>query len=142
MFIILTPDHVHFDYGSKRWQYNFNEIVELGLLKKKKTYLLENGAFILVTVLAYYLLFFSDLMELYYIIPALLLYTLIIILRFHNAIEFEYYVIVKDIYKKETKVKIKPLDRLAIGKQIDQYLTLRFDQLVQQSQTPNLKRCS
>lgn len=42
MFITLNHDHVHFEYGSHRWQYNFNEIVELGLLKKKKTYLLIN----------------------------------------------------------------------------------------------------
>lgn len=138
MFITLTNDHVHFDYGSKRWQYNFNEIVELGLLKKKKTYLLENGAFISVTALAYYCMFFSNLMELYYIVPALLMYTVLIILRFHNTIEFEYYVIVKDIYRKETKVKIKTLDRLVIGKQIDQYLSLEFNRLVQESKSPLL----
>lgn len=133
MFFTLTHDQVQFQYGSKRWQYGFNEIQELGLLKKKKTYLLENSAFILATALAYYCMVFSNLMELYYIGPTLLVYTILIILRFHDDIEFEYYVIVRDIYKKETKVKIKGLDRPVIGKQIDQYLKLNFDRLLQKT---------
>lgn len=131
MFFTLTQDQVQFQYGSNRWQYSFNEIVELGLLKKKKSYLLENGAFIAVTALAYYCMVFSNLTELYYIGPTLLVYTILIILRFHNDIEFEYYVIVRDIYKKETKVKINGLDRPAIGKQIDHYLNFNFDRLLQ-----------
>ncbi|KUJ63537.1 hypothetical protein AR687_02285 [Flavobacteriaceae bacterium CRH] len=131
MFITLTHDKVQFYYGSKHWQYNFNEIVELGLLKKKKSYLLENTAFVAVTALAYYFMMFSNLVELYYIIPALLCYTILIILRFHNDAEFDYYVIVKDIYNKEIKVKIKAFDRPAIGKQIDQYLNLKFDRILQ-----------
>lgn len=135
MFFTLTQDQIQFQYGSKRWQYSFNEIAELGLLKKKKTYLLENSAFILVTVLAYYCMVFSNMMELYYIAPTLLIYTVLIILRFYNDIEFEYYVIVRDIYKKETKVKIKGLDRPAIGKQIDQYLNLNFARLLQNTKT-------
>jgi hypothetical protein len=133
MFFTLTHDQVQFQYGSKRWQYSFNEIAELGLLKKKKTYLLENSAFILVTALAYYCMVFSNLMELYYIGPTLLVYTILIILRFHNGIEFEYYVIVKDIYKKETKVKIRGTDRPAIGKQIDHFLNVNFDRLLQKT---------
>lgn len=133
MFITLNRDHIHFEYGSNQWQYNYNEIVELSLLRKKKTYLLENGSFILVTSLAYYCMFFSDLMELYYIIPTLLCYTILIILRLDNNDEFNYFVIVRDIYKKETKVKIKPLDRSIIGKQIDQYLTLEFNRLLKKT---------
>ncbi|OXG09181.1 hypothetical protein B0A64_02900 [Flavobacterium araucananum] len=133
MFFTLTQDQVQFQYGSKRWQYSFNEIVELGLLKKKKTYLLENSAFVLVTALSYYCMVFSNLMELYYIAPTLLVYTILIILRFYNDIEFEYYVIVRDIYKKETKVKIRIMDRPAIGKQIDLFLNLNFDRLLQKT---------
>ncbi|KFF03431.1 hypothetical protein [Flavobacterium reichenbachii] len=139
MFITLTPDRIHFEYGSKRWQYNFEEIAELGLLKKKKTYFLENGAFILVTVLTNYFLFFSDFMELYYIIPALLLYTVIVISRFHNTIEFEYFVIVRDVYQKEIRVKIKALDRVIIGKEIDHYLSLEFDRVLQLNKSSNFK---
>jgi len=135
MFINLTQDQVYFDYGSKRWQYSCSEIVELGLIKKKKTYLLENGAFILVTAFAYYCMFFSDAAELYYITPAILCYTILIILRFNNTVEFDYYVIVKDIYRKETKIKIKALDRPVIGKQIDHYLTREFDKLLEQTKT-------
>ncbi|WP_264524318.1 MULTISPECIES: hypothetical protein [unclassified Flavobacterium] len=135
MFITLTQDQVQFQYGSKRWQYCFNEIAELGLLKKKKTYLLENGAFILATALAYYAMVFSNLNELYYIGPTILVYTILIILRFHNTIEFDYYVIVRDVYKKETKVKIKVLDRHEIGKQIDQFLNLNFNRLLQKTKT-------
>lgn len=133
MFFTLTHDQVQFQYGSNRWQYGFNEIAELGLLKKKKTYLLENTVFIIVTALAYYCMVFSNLSELYYISPTLLAYTILIILRFYNDIEFEYYVIVKDIYKKETKVKIKGLDRPVIGKQIDHYLNVNFDRLLQKT---------
>ena len=130
MFISLTHDQVQFYYGSIRWQYSFDEIAELGLLKKKKTYFLENSAFIAVTALAYYCMLFTNLIELYYIIPTLLCYTILIILRFHNKIDFEYYVIVKDIYKKEIKVKINVLDRPVIGKQIDQYLNHEFDRIL------------
>lgn len=131
MFFTLTHDQVLFQYGSNRWQYSFNEIAELGLLKKKKTYLLENTAFISVTAVAYYCMVFSNLSELYYLGPALIAYAILIILRFYDDIEFEYYVIVKDIYKKETKVKIKVFDRPVIGKQIDQYLDVNFDRLLQ-----------
>ncbi|OMQ10441.1 hypothetical protein [[Flexibacter] sp. ATCC 35103] len=133
MFFTLTHDQVQFQYGSKRWQYSFNEIAELGLLKKKKSYLLENGAFISVTAFAYYCMVFSNLSELYYIAPTLLMYTILIILRFYNDIEFEYYVIVRDIYKKETKVKINSTDRPVIGKQIDHFLHLNFDRLLQKT---------
>ncbi|MEO8534727.1 MAG: hypothetical protein ABI441_13300 [Flavobacterium sp.] len=136
MFFTLTHDQVEFQYGSKHWQYSFNEIVELGLVKKKKTYLLENGAFIAITAIAYYFMVFSDLMELYYIVPTLLCYTIIIIFRFHDNIDVEYYVLVRDVYQKETKVKIKNLDRPAIGKQIDHYLNFEFDRILQK-QIPN-----
>jgi hypothetical protein len=131
MFITLTHDQVQFYYGSEHWQYEFHEIEELGLLKKKKSYLFENIAFIIVTAFAYYFMIFSDFAELYYIIPTLLCYTILVILRFPTNIEFDYYVVVKDIYKKETKVKIKALDKSKIGKQIDQYLSLKFDQILQ-----------
>lgn len=133
MFITLTHDQVRFYYGSEHWQYNFDEIVELGLLKKKKSYFLENIAFLIVTAFAYYFIIFSNFAELYYIIPTLLCYTILIILRFPKNIEFDYYVIVKDIYQKETKIKIKALDRTKIGKQIDQYLSLKFDQILQEA---------
>ncbi|KRD09017.1 hypothetical protein ASE21_14295 [Flavobacterium sp. Root901] len=133
MFISLTHDQVQFQYGSKQWQYNFNEIVELGLLKRKKTYLFENSSFIAVTGLAYYCMIFTKLMELYYVIPALLCYTFLIISRFHNNTEFDYFVIVKDIYNKETKVKINALDRPLIGKQIDQYLNLEFQRIIERT---------
>jgi Ca2+/Na+ antiporter len=103
------------------------------LLKKKKSYFLENIAFLIVTFFAYYFIIFSNFAELYYIIPTLLCYTILIILRFPKNLEFDYYVIVKDIYQKETKVKIKALDRTKIGKQIDQYLSLKFDQILQEA---------
>ncbi|PWB27982.1 hypothetical protein [Flavobacterium sp. HTF] len=131
MFFTITHDQVQFHYGSKRWQYSFNEIVELGLLKKKKSYLIENGLFITITAIAYYCMVFSDVMELYYIVPTLLCYTFIIIYRFHGNIDSEYYVIVKDVYQNEIRIKIKTLDRPAIGKQIDRYLDLEFDRNLQ-----------
>ena len=134
MFISLTHDQVQFHYGSLRWQYNFNEIEELALLKKKKTYLLVNSTFIAVTALAYYCMLFTDVIDLYYIIPTLLCYAVLIIVRFHNNIDFEYYVIVKDIYQKETKVKIDVQDRPLIGKQIDHYLNREYYQMVHQTQ--------
>jgi hypothetical protein len=133
MFISLTHDQVQFHYGSLRWQYNFNEIEELVLLKKKKTYLLINGAFIAVTALAYYCMLFTDLMDLYYVIPTLICYSILIILRLHTKIEFEYYVIVKDIYQKEIKVKIDVMDRPLIGKQIDQYLNHEYYRILHQT---------
>ncbi len=131
MFLTLTHDQVQFYYRSESWQYDFNEILELGLLKKKKSYLIENISFIIVTIFAYYFMFFTDFVELYYIIPTLLCYTILVILRFPKNIEFDYYVVVKDIYKKEIKIKINALDKIKIGKQIDQYLNLKFDHILQ-----------
>ena len=103
------------------------------VLKKKKTYYLENGAFMLTTAIAYYCMIFTNLMELYYVIPALLCYTFLIIMRFHNNTEFDYFVIVKDIYRKETKVKINAQDRPAIGKQIDSYLNFEFNRILEKT---------
>jgi len=131
MFLTLTHDQVLFYYGSEQWQYNFNEILELGLLKKKKSYHLENIAFLLVTLFAYYFMIFSNFAELYFIIPTLLCYTILVILRFPKNKEFDYYVVVKDIYNKETKIKISAFDKIKIGKQIDQYLSLKFDHILQ-----------
>lgn len=123
----IFPDKIRFDYKSKNWQYEFDEIKEIGLLKKKKKYFLENGAFIAVTATAYYCMIFSNLMDLYYIIPTLLSYTLIIAARFKTKTDFVYFVFVKDIYKNEIRTKIASKDRLLIGKQIDQYLDLQFE---------------
>ncbi|MNX71597.1 hypothetical protein D3C86_1029180 [compost metagenome] len=82
---------------------------------------------------------FTDLMDLYYVIPTLLCYTILIILRLHTRIEFEYYVIVKDIYQKEIKVKIDVLDRPLIGKQIDEYLNHEYYRILHQTQKKALK---
>jgi len=131
MFLTLTHDQVLFYYGSEQWQYNFNEILELGLLKKKKSYHLENIAFLLVTLFAYYFMIFSNFAELYFIIPTLLCYTILVILRFPKNKEFDYYVVVKDIYNKEIKIKISAFDKIKIGKQIDQYLSLKFNHILQ-----------
>ncbi|SNR44210.1 hypothetical protein SAMN04487979_10624 [Flavobacterium sp. ov086] len=133
MFITLTPNQVHFRYGKNQWQYSFDEIAELGILRKKKTYFLVNTMFILVTGVAYYCMIFSDIIDIYYIIPTLLCYTFLIILRFNDRTEFEYSVLVRDIYEKEITIKIKNQDRNLIGKQIDQYLNLQFDRMIQKT---------
>lgn len=130
MFLTLVHNNVRFRYGSKQWQYSFDQISCLGLVRKKKSFHLENGAFIAVTVLANYCMVFSDLKDLYYVVPTILCYTVIIISRFHDPTEFVYYVLVRDIYNKETKIKIRTIDRNTIGKQIDVYLDLKFEKLV------------
>lgn len=132
MFLKLVHNKVLFHYGTKKWQYSFNEISCLGLIRKKKTFYLEDGSFIAVTALAYYCMLFSDIIDLYYLVPTILCYTVIIILRI-NSTEFKYYVLVQDIYGKETKIKIKAIDRQTIRKQIDVYLNQKFEQLVQKS---------
>jgi hypothetical protein len=53
MFITIFSDTIKFKYKSKNWQYNFDEIKELGLLRKKKEYFLESIAFIAVTAVVY-----------------------------------------------------------------------------------------
>ncbi|TPG40902.1 hypothetical protein EAH81_11215 [Flavobacterium pectinovorum] len=133
MFVTLTPNQVHFRYGKNQWQYTFDEIAELGISRKKKTYFFVNTLFILVTAIAYYCMIFSDIIEVYYIIPTLLCYTFLIILRFNDRAEFEYSVLVRDIYEKETTIKIKAEDRNLIGRQIDQYLTLQFDRMIKKT---------
>ncbi len=130
MSLKIFPDKIRFDYKSKNWQYEFDEIKELRLLRKKKKYFLENAAFVAVTATAYYCMIFSDLMDLYYIIPALLCYTLIIATRFKNETEFVYFVFVRDVYKNEIRTKIASKDRVLIRKQIDHYLGLQFERSI------------
>ena len=105
MPLTILPNKIRFSYKSKNWQYDFDEIKEIGLLKKRKKYFLENTAFAVVTAVTYYCMIFSDIMDLYYIIPALLCYTLIITVRFSDPTEFVYFIFVKDIYQKEIKTK-------------------------------------
>lgn len=133
MPLTIFSDKVRFRYKSNNWQYQFDEIKELGLLKKKKKYFLENGAFIAVIAVAYYCMLFSDLTDLYYIIPALLCYTFIMSARFSNKAEFVYFVFVRDIYKNEIRTKIALRDRTIIGKQIDYYLDLQFEKSVKRT---------
>ncbi|MFD1602616.1 hypothetical protein ACFSJW_20205 [Flavobacterium artemisiae] len=133
MPITITPDKIKFCYQSNTWQYDFDEIKELGILKKKKTYFLENGAFICVTAIAYYCMIFSNLPDLYYIIPILLSYTFIIIARFYKPVDFIYFVLVRDIYEKEIRTKIDLKDRVLIGKQIDHYLDLQFEKNIRKT---------
>ncbi|HEX8014206.1 MAG TPA: hypothetical protein VF465_03150 [Flavobacterium sp.] len=133
MFITIFTDTIKFHYKSKNWQYDFDEIKELGLLKKKKKYFLENGAFIAVTAAAYYCMIFSDLTDLYYIIPTLVCYVFIIIARFDNTSEFVYFFFVKDIYKKEIRIKIAEKDRPLIGEQIDHFLDLQFERSIKKT---------
>ena len=133
MPLTIFSDKVRFRYKSKNWQYQFDEIKELGLLKKKKKYFLENGAFIAVTATTYYCMLFSNVMDLYYIIPAILCYSLIIAIRFGNKAEFVYFVFVKDIYQNEIRAKIENKDRILIGKQIDSYIDLQFERSVKRT---------
>ena len=133
MPLTIFSDKVRFRYKSKNWQYQFDEIKELGLLKKKKKYFLENAAFIAVTATTYYCMLFSNLMDLYYIIPAILCYAFIIAIRFSNKAEFVYFVFVKDIYQNEIRTKIAAKDRMLVGKQIDSYLDLQFEKSVKRT---------
>lgn len=133
MPITITPEKIKFCYQSNTWQYDFDEIKELGILKKKKTYFLENGAFIIVTAIAYYSMIFSNLPDLYYIIPVLFCYTFIIIARFYKPVDFIYFVLVRDIYEKEIKTKIALKDRVLIGKQIDHYLEIQFERNIRKT---------
>ncbi|WET01674.1 hypothetical protein [Flavobacterium sp. YJ01] len=133
MPLTILPNKIRFSYKSKNWQYDFDEIKEIGLLKKRKKYFLENAAFAVVTAVTYYCMIFSDIMDLYYIIPALLCYTLIITVRFSDPTEFVYFIFVKDIYHKEIKTKIESKDRALVGKQIEYYLDLQFERNIQKT---------
>ena len=133
MPLTVFSDKVRFCYKSKNWQYHFDEIKEIGLLKKKKKYFLENGAFLAVTAAAYYCMLFSNLMDLYYIIPAILCYSFILAMRFGNKAEFAYFVFVKDIYQNKIRTKIAAKDRILVGKQIDSYLDLQFERSIKRT---------
>jgi len=132
MSLTIFSDEVRFRYKSKNWQYQFDEIKELGLLKKKKKYFLKNGAFIAVTA-TYYCMLFLNIMDLHYIIPAILCYAFIIIALFSNKAEFVYFLFVKDIYQKEIRTKIAQKDRAMVGKQIDYYLNLQFERSIKRT---------
>lgn len=133
MPLTVFSDKVRFRYKSKNWQYQFDEIKEIGLLKKKKKYFLENGVFLAVTAATYYCMLFSNLMDLYYIIPAILCYSFIIAIRLGNKAEFIYFVFVKDIYQNKKRTKIATKDRILVGKQIDSYLDLQFERSVKRT---------
>ncbi|MFC4477029.1 hypothetical protein [Flavobacterium chungangensis] len=133
MPLTVFSDKVRFRYKSKNWQYHFDEIKEIGLLKKKKKYFLENGAFLAVTAATYYCMLFSNLMDLYYIIPAILCYSFILAMRFGNKAEFAYFVFVKDIYQNKIRTKIATKDRILVGKQIDFYLDLQFERSIKRT---------
>lgn len=133
MPLTIFPDKIRFHYKSESWQYNFDEIKEIGLLKKKKKYFLENGAFIAVTAAAYYCMIFFDLENLYYIIPAIFCYSLIAAATFNDKEESIYFVFVKDIYKNKIRTKIESKDRTLIGKQIDYYLELQFERSIKRT---------
>lgn len=127
MPLTILPDKIRFCYKSKNWQYHFDEIKEIGLLKKKKKYYLKNGAFTIVTAVTYYCMIFSDLPDLYYIIPAILCYAFIISMKGVNSARFVYFIFVRDINKNVIRTEIEAKDRLLVGKQIDYYLNLQFE---------------
>ncbi|MFD2940642.1 hypothetical protein [Flavobacterium notoginsengisoli] len=129
----IFPDKIKFDYKSKKWQYQFDEIKELGLLKKKKKYFIQNGTFIAGATAAYCGMIFSELTDLNYVIPVLLCYILIITSGFKSKTEFVYFIFVKDIYKSEIRTKIASKDRLLIGRQIDHYLDLQFERNIRRT---------
>jgi len=133
MPLTIFADKVRFRYKSKNWQYQFDEIKEIGLRKKKKKYFLENGTFIAITAVAYYCMLLSDLAALYFLIPVLLCFTLIIELRSRNKQRFDYFVFVKDIYQNEIRTKIEPKDYTLVGKQIDSYLDLQFERSIKRT---------
>lgn len=133
MFITFTTTQVHFCYGKNKWYYAFEEIIELGFIRKKKKYFLTNFAFALVTLSAYYCMIFTRIPDLYYIIPSLFAFTILIVLRFHDKAEFNYYVLVRDCYQKERLVKIKNKDKNAIGKQIDAFQNIQFEHTIKKT---------
>ncbi|WDF62376.1 hypothetical protein [Flavobacterium sp. KACC 22763] len=133
MPLTIFSDKVRFRYKSKNWQYQFDEIKELGLLKKKKKYFLKNVTFIALNIVAYYCMLFFNLIDMYYSIPAILCYLFIMAVSFNTKAEFVYFVFVKDIYQNEIKTKIAPRDRRLIGKQIDYYLDLQFERSIQRT---------
>ncbi|MET3025541.1 hypothetical protein ABXT06_02580 [Flavobacterium sp. UW10123] len=133
MPLTIFSDKVRFRYKSKNWQYRFDEIKELGLLKKKKKYFLENATFITVTAFAYYCMLFSNITDLHYVIPAVLCYALVVVLWSSDKAEFVYFIFVKDIYQNEIRTKIASKDRALVGKQIDYYLDLQFERSIQKT---------
>ncbi|MFB9076785.1 hypothetical protein ACFFLS_23780 [Flavobacterium procerum] len=133
MFITLTSDKITFRFKSKQWHYHFDEIKELGLVRRKKMFYLENTAFAAVTAITYYFMIFTNVSDLYYIIPAVLCYTILVIARFYHTDEFVYLVMIKDVYDNEKRIKIASNDRLLIGKQIDSFLELQFNQNIKKT---------
>jgi len=111
MPLTILPDKIRFSSKSKNWQYDFDEIRRIGLVKKRKKFFLENTAFAVVTAATYYCMIFSDLMDLYCIILAILCYIPITILRFSDSTKFVYFLFVKDIHQKEIMTKIESKDR-------------------------------
>ncbi len=133
MFLTFTQTEVHFCYNKKKWQYTFDEIIELGLIRKKRNYFLINVLFVLVTVATYYCMLFTKIADMYYVIPALLSFTILIILRFQDSAEFDYYVLVRDCYQKEIIVKIKGKDKNYMSKQIEEYVNIQFERITKKT---------
>ncbi|WP_426484840.1 hypothetical protein [Flavobacterium sp. 2] len=76
---------------------------------------------------------FTKIADMYYVIPALLSFTILIILRFQDSAEFDYYVLVRDCYQKEIIVKIKGKDKNYMSKQIEEYVNIQFERITKKT---------
>ncbi|WP_244248428.1 hypothetical protein [Flavobacterium foetidum] len=94
---------------------------------------LHNATFAAVTAITYYFMIFTDVNDLYYLIPAILGYTILVSSRFYNTEEFVYLVMIRDVYDNEKRVKIASKDRFLVGKQIDSFLELQFNQNIRKT---------
>jgi len=129
MFINLTNDIAEFTYGRRQWKYGIDEILELGLAKKKKRYFLENATFIGLIIVAYYFMCFSHIKFWLYAIPTVIFCAFIFIAPLIDSCKYDYHIVVIDIYNKKTKIKIRQQDKLVILKKIDDFLKIKFDHI-------------
>jgi len=126
MFITYTAHSVQFQYGAKGWQYDFNEIAKLGILRKRKSHIIENIISAIGCALVYYYLFFTDWDYAYAVVPLLLCFAVLLYFLFLRRSEFAYYIMVQDTNQKQTRIRIKAGDRHIIRRELEHYENIDF----------------
>lgn len=126
-YLTMDSNTVFLKYKKWEWAYRLEEISDLGLQKKRKLYSLPDIAVAFVTALSLYLMTNTNIEEVYYVVPLVIFYAFIVLLKCRHADKFIYYLVVKTNNGVVRKIKIDPLDRQDINREVVEFLSLKFE---------------
>jgi len=126
-YLSIHGEKVVFKYGKKEWRSTLGDIKDLGIARRKKILPLEDISVLVVTFISIYLMTQTDIEDAYFIVPTIIFYTFIIILKHRDYDKFRYFVILKETNGKIVKIKIEAYDRSTIGNEIGECLKIKFE---------------